>query len=510
MKKICHLLLVCSFILSFNACDEGFEELNENPNAVLALDPAPKLTATLLRTAGDRFENWRGNLIYSSCMIQHHSATGGVWAGDKYLYNAQWSGAWFERGYNDQVKGVQDIISQLEADENGEFAPEMLAIARILRVFILHKITDLYGDVPYSESGRGFSDGIFRPVYDPQSEIYPDMLNELAEATEALGTGASQFGGSDILFDGDQDKWRRFGNSLMLRLGLRLIKVDPAAAQQWAQRAIDGGVMLSNEDTAYIEHTDGPEGINRNGNGQVFSVQNDIRLTDTFINALAGDPRIRIYAALPDGDDSNATSGSNDPAMQLGLPNGLDGNTLTAIPGGDDINNFSEPNRNYLTSESEPYFFQTYAEVEYMLAEADVRWGIAGGSPAAHYDAGITAAMQQLDLYDVGDDSVTETEIQDYLTALPFDAANALEQINTQYWIVTYLNAIESYANWRRSGFPVLTPVDFPNNESNGTIPRRLRYFEREMTANTENYQAAISRQGPDQFTTRVWWDVEQ
>ncbi len=514
MKKIITAILIV--FLGTTACDDGFEELNVNPNNAEVMEPGPKFTNAILRASGDGFENARANLIYCATMMQHMAAIGGVWIGDKYLYNTQWSGAWFERGYNDMVKIMEDIMFQLETDPEDQYAEEMLAIARILRVFIYHKITDLYGDVPYSETGKGFTDNILRPVYDPQSEIYADMLNELAEATAALGTGGSQFGSADILFGGNQEKWKRFGYSMMLRLGFRLIKVDPAASQQWVQRAIDGGVMQSNDDTAYVEHTDGPEGINRNGNGQTFIGEgDDIRLSDTFINALSGDPRLRIYAALPDGDGNKKTSGSNDPALQQGLPNGLDATTFQDIPGGDDLDNFSEPNRNLITGEDDPYFFQTYAEVEFMLAEADIRWGIAGGDPAAHYRAGVRAAMKQLDLYELEnklldvDYRVTDTEVQDYLTANPFDAANGLEQVNTQYWIATFLNHIESYANWRRTGFPVLTPVDYPGNESNGQIPRRLRYYEREQIVNAENYQAAVARQGPDQFTTRVWWDVE-
>ncbi|MFS4466734.1 SusD/RagB family nutrient-binding outer membrane lipoprotein [Maribacter sp. 2210JD10-5] len=507
MKRFSILFTI--FFVMVTSCDDGFEDINENPNASTSLAPQPKLVNTLLRTSGDRFENWRGNLIYSSLFIQHHAALGGVWAGDKYFYNSQWSGAWFERGYNDQVKNIEDLLNQVETED---FPEEMIGITRILRVFIYHKITDLYGDVPYFEAGQGFNEAILRPVYDPQSEIYPDMLNELAEATAQLGSGTSQFGSSDILFDGDLGKWRRFGYSMMLRLGLRLVKVDPAAAQMWAQRAIDGGVMLSNADIAYIEHTDGPAGINRNGNGQVFQTGDSrgLRLSNTFVDALNGDPRLRIFAALPDpnaGDEFDL-SGSNDPAVQQGLPNGLDPTTVLDIPDGDDINNFSEPNRNLITGEADPYFFQSYAEVAFMLAEAGVRWGI-GGDPATNYANGVEAAMRQLDLYDIGDESVTDSEIADYLVANPFDTGDALNQINTQYWIATYLNHIESYANWRRTGFPVLTPVNFPGNVSMGQIPRRLRYFEREMTANATNYQAAVARQGRDEFFTRIWWDAE-
>ncbi len=498
------VLLLASLVLW--SCDDGFEDLNENPNAATSLEPGPKLTAALLQTAGDRYENWRINLIYCSTMMQHHASTAGYWTGDKYTYNAQYSGSWWERAYGDRVKTLADIIIQLENDTEGAYSADMLAIARIMRVFVFHQLTDLYGDIPYTEASQGFTGGVFQPVYDPQSEIYPDMLNELSEATAALGTGTSQFGSADILFNGDQDKWRKFGNSLMLRLAMRLVKVDPSAAQQWATTAIQGGVMESNDDIAYIVHTDGPEGINRNGIGQAFSVDNVSRLSETFVNELMDDPRLRILGALPNGDFFS--SGSNDPALQRGLPNGLDATTVQDIPGGDDLNNFTEANRNFITSEADPYFFQTYAEVEFMLAEAGVRWGI-GGDPATHYANGVTAAMQHLELYDLGAEAITDTEISDYLAANPFDAANAIEQIATEYWIATYMNEIETFANWRRTGFPTLTPVDYPGNESNGTIPRRFRYFEREQTTNADNYQAALQRQGPDQFTTRIWWDAQ-
>ncbi len=515
MKKIITVILIIFFGAS--SCDNGFEELNENPNTVRTLEPESKFTNAILRTAGDRFENWRGNLIYSSTMIQHMAATGGVWAGDKYLYNAQWSGAWFERGYNDMVKIIEDIIFQLETDPENLYPEEMLAIARIQRVFIYHKITDLYGDVPYSEAGKGFIDRNFRPVYDPQSEIYADMLNELLEATAVLGTGTSQFGDADILFSGDQEKWKRFGNSLMLRLGFRLIKVDPAASQQWVQRAIDGGVMQSNDDIAFVKHTDGPEGVNRNGNGQVFSTDNDSRLSDTFVNILTGDPRLTIYGSLPedtglkDADEDpilRTEAERTDPAVQKGLPNGLNPDALKALTGEANDQAYTEANRLIITGEDAPYFFQTYAEVEFMLAEAALRWGLAGGDPEVHYNNGVTAAMKFLELY--GEKAVIDdADISDYLIANPYDPATGLEQINTQYWVVTFLNDIESYANWRRTGFPVLTPVNFPGNESNGQIPRRLRYYEREQTTNPQNYIEAIERQGADLFTTRVWWDVE-
>ncbi|CAN0586794.1 unnamed protein product, partial [Ectocarpus sp. 12 AP-2014] len=138
---------------------------------------------------------------------------------------------------------------------------------------------------------------------------------------------------------------------------------------------------------------------------------------------------------------------------------------------------------------------------------ANVRWGLAGDAET-HYNNGVTAAMKQLSLYgDAG--IIADADIADYLAANPYDTANALEQINTQYWAATFLNEYESFSNWRRTGFPALTPVNYPGNVTNGTIPRRLTYSESEQSNNPDNYAAVIAAQGPDVLTTRVWWDVE-
>ncbi|MBT8305972.1 MAG: SusD/RagB family nutrient-binding outer membrane lipoprotein, partial [Maribacter sp.] len=140
-------------------------------------------------------------------------------------------------------------------------------------------------------------------------------------------------------------------------------------------------------------------------------------------------------------------------------------------------------------------------------AEAAERWGLAGGDPEPHYNAGVRAAMKMLELYGPAG-AIADADIDAYLLANPFDAGNALEQINTQYWAATFLNEYEAFANWRRTGYPALVPVVYPGNVTNGTIPRRLTYSVSEQSNNPENYAAALSAQGPDELTTRVWWDV--
>ncbi len=495
MKRFVYFL---SFVLLLGACDEGFEDLNVNPARPTQVSVANKLTAAQLFASSERYDNWRAGLIYQSTMMQHFASTAGYWNGDKYTWNRGYASSLIDRYYGNAVKSLEDMLVQL--DEEGS-PDEMKAITRIMRVFVFSRLTDLYGDVPYSEAGKAVLEGILTPKYDPQSEIYADMLNELSEAAAALGTGTSGFGDADIIFNGDQAKWQRLANSLMLRLGFRLIKVDPSGAQQWVTQAINGGVMQSNDDIFYVPHTEGPAGVNQNGNGEVFLADGNPRMSEFFINWLqaGNDPRLPVLA-------SRRSDGSTAPADLKGLPNGLDSNTLEAATGEVDTDPFAEPNRSVITGLDAPMFFQTYAEVEFMLAEANVRWGLAGDAET-HYNNGVRAAMEMLAMY--GDGGVIDSaDIDAYLVANPYDAGNALEVINNQYWAATFLNEYESFSNWRRTGFPVLTPVNYPGNVTNGTIPRRMSYSESEQVNNPANYAEAIARQGPDELTTRVWWDV--
>lgn len=496
MKKTIYTVLL--LLLVFTSCDKDFEELNVDPTKSSQIDAKSKFTATLLRTSGERYEAWRANLIYQSTMMQHIATTTGYWVGDKYFWNQGYAASLWDRYYTGPVKGIEDILVQLRVEEQ---PAEMIAIARIQRVVIYQRLTDLYGDVPYSEAGKGYLEGILTPKYDAQSDIYADMLKELEESAADLGSGTSKWGDADLIFKGDQGKWKRYANSMMLRLGLRLIKVDPAAAKNWATKAISGGVMTSNSDIAYIQHTPGPEGINKNGNGETFTADGSPRLSKTFVDFLNGDPRLPILAA-------RRSDKSTLPADLKGLPNGLDGDLLKALTGEENTNAYAEPNRAIITGEDAPMFFQTYAEVEFMLAECAERWGLAGGNTETHYNAGVTAAMKYLELYGSAA-SISDDKIQAYLTNNPFNSAKALEMIGNQYWAATFLNEYETFSNWRRTGFPNLVPVNYPGNETNGTIPRRLTYTTSEQVVNAANYNAAIAAQGPDILTTRVWWDKQ-
>ncbi|AZQ59305.1 SusD/RagB family nutrient-binding outer membrane lipoprotein [Maribacter sp. MJ134] len=492
MKKLIYLFMMA---LVVGACDEGFDELNVDPTKPPQIAAANKLTAVQKFISSERYDNWRAGMIYQSTMMQHIATTAGYWDGDKYTWNRGYASSLMDRYYGNAIKTIEDLLFQLDEEEAPD---EMKAIVRILRVFAFSRLTDLYGDVPYSEAGKAVLEGIFLPKYDAQSEIYPDMLNELEESAAALSSGTSGFGAADVIYNGDQAKWKKLANSLMLRLGLRLIKVDPAAAQSWATKAIAGGVMESNDDIFYLQH----DNNNRNGISEVFAADGNPRMSKTFIDFLqaGNDPRLPILAARR-GDGSTAAEDL------IGFPNGLNSAMLLEMTGEENTDAYAEPNRDILAAFEAPMIFQTYAEVQFMIAESNVRWGIGGDAETA-YNNGVRAAMKQLSLY-TDAATIADADIDTYLAANPYDAANAIEQIANQYWVATFLNEYETFSNWRRVGFPTLVPVNFPGNETGGTIPRRLTWTENEAAVNADNYQAAIAAQGPDILTTRVWWDVE-
>lgn len=500
------------------SCDKGFVELNTNPNAVT--DPILEnlFTYNVVKTAGTGYENHRGNLIYAGAMVQHFASLTTYWSGDKYLSNVEYYSAFFETAYTNQVKEIEQIIA-LTKDK-----PELsnkYNIARIWRAFIYHRISDLYGDIPYSEAGQGYLDGILSPKYDTQETIYKDMLKELEEAGAGLDAAKVSYGAADPLYAGDVVKWKKFANSLMLRLGMRMTKVDAASAETYVKKAIAGGLMTSNDDVARLLHYDTNDN-NRNLDANTLKTQEydaanlkgkaNSKLSKTLVDFLQtnDDPRLPYIATLWQGNaDRNQLPTASAPAAQKGLPNGYDPTTIkTLIPSWNDnsLATYSEANLNYIASNAAPTVFQSYAEVEYLLAEAALRgWG--DGAAATHYNKGVTAAMSLFSIYGA---TIPAASITAYLTAHPFATSGMtaqMEQIHTQYWAATFLNSYEAYANWRRTGYPALKPTNYTGNATGGVIPRRLRYPASETSKNAVNYRAAVAIQGPDDFLTRVWWD---
>jgi hypothetical protein len=334
----------------------------------------------------------------------------------------------------------------------------------------------------------------------------------LSEASAAL-IASGKIEAGDILYAGNIDQWKKFGYSLLLRAGMRLTEVDPATAQQVVTAAVQGGVITSNADNAVMKHdANYTQGI---GNTLNSTEAANVYLAEPFVNYLktTNDPRLSAiairYVGATSGPDQTPARGSKNPADQIGMPLGYDNGTIAAVAtakGLASFYDFSQVDRRRMVQTFAPVFFVTASQTQLLLAEALQRGWITTGTVQGFYEAGVTAHMEQLARYDTGS-AVPAGSIQAYLNANPFNPANALEQINIQYWISSFLNGPEAWANFRRSGFPQLTPNPYPGKDIQGSFINRLTYPNSEISVNSENLNAAIARMGADNLDTKVWWD---
>jgi hypothetical protein len=251
--------------------------------------------------------------------------------------------------------------------------------------------------------------------------------------------------------------------------------VDPDTAKSVFTEANTSGAFTSNDDIALIKYAAGPQGVNRNGLNDgywnTYKYSRDCKISATFLNWMKAnnDPRLMIVTGGV-GNPDDASSWITDPALQIGLPNGYNSTNLVgAVPAGTLSKftvvqeNFSMLNLKYLDWE-DPYYLISYAEVELMKAEAAVKGWISTNA-STHFTNGVSAAISAWVLFDPSF-ARTSAQIQGYIDGRGFDAASnddKLRLIGEEYWAATYLNDIESWSNWRRTGYPSLTPTNDPN-----------------------------------------------
>jgi Starch-binding associating with outer membrane len=514
-------IIPCLFVFTFLAgCRKGFVSLNTNPDLITVSQInfnylfSNAQLQTSGNTDGNGYEDWRNNLIYSGCMIQHLSSTLSYWDGDKYLYDPLYNSAYWDENYPNGIANIEEVIAHTQ---NDTAFSNLYQMARIFRAFMFQRMTDMYGDCPYSQAGLGVISGTFYPQYDRQQDIYSGLLEELNDAAARLdSTRSNTVGSADLLYGGDVADWKKFAFSEMVRLAMRMSKVAPDSARIWVGRAVQGGVMNSYMDNAVIHHQNvtGTPVINGSGLILVGNDPNGSRLSETFVNYLrnTADPRL-CYLGTVCADPTNPSdTGDTTTTRQLGQPNGYDpansGTAYDLVTAGNwpgNANNYSVVNRYTFARLDAPTFFLTAGETQLLLAEAAQR-GWLTGAPAVYFTAGVTAAMQQLTQQ--AGAGPTADAITMWLAANPYNGT--LDQINTQYWIAGFMDENECFANWRRSGYPSLIPVNYPGNVTNSAIPRRFTYPQTEASTNTANYNAAVSRlSGGDKMTSRVWWDVQ-
>jgi hypothetical protein len=504
MKNIIKSIIIGTS-LCLTSCDKGFDELNINKTAATAVNPVFTFNNSIVNMS---FPS--NTVMYEVGIVQQMvSPNSGVLTGANFNQeNGDNTQAIWQRMYRSVIRNSYDVINTTKALPARS---NLYNMARIWQSYAFMLLTDTYGEVPYSEAGKGYTDQVILPKYETQKDIYAGIIKEITEATAALDAAKTKET-AEVLFGGDVAKWKKFANSLLLRIGMRLTEVDLALAKSTVEKAISGGLMAGNADNCFIKH----DANYTNGIGQMVNSTEaaNFYLAKPFADYLkkTSDPRLKSiavrYVGATSGPQQVAAKASIDPSVQIGMPFGFDNSTVVGQSKTDGLASFydySQVDRNRLLKTTAPMYLVTYAQTQLLLAEAAQR-GWATGSIEDYYKAGVKAHMAQMADYDANS-AVATADADAYLTTNPFDNATALEQINTQYWVASFLNGPEAFANFRRSGFPKLAPNPFAGKAIKGNFINRLSYPTSEISINLANLNASVARQGANDLDTKVWWD---
>ncbi|MGC3946139.1 MAG: SusD/RagB family nutrient-binding outer membrane lipoprotein [Chryseolinea sp.] len=512
MKQFIRILFTLPAILVAGACDSGFEEMNVNPNASIAVIPEYLFTNAQLSAVNVNYVG--GAYLTIGQSMQHFATYKEVpAAGDKYFNFSYSTGTW--NAYSGAVIQLSQVIDKVK---DNPLYINKLAVARIWKAYLFHRLTDLYGDIPYVDAAKALTDKDYSPVYDTQESIYSDLLNELATAIDSFDPAQATFGNSDLIYGGDITKWKKFAYSLMLRLGMRLTQINSGKAEEWVKKAIAGGVITNDTDRALIAYVDGSQTASRNfiaagllstdyvtpGGDNVEGGKFAKTLIDHLKNT--GDPRLNVISIvwIPNGTSFVADTTT---ALQQGMPNAA----YNSLPG--NFNSFSEPNPATILKYNAPLIVLAPAEMHLLMAEASLRGWYDGTTAAASYTAAVASAMRQWALFGAGG-VISESRIAKYLVNNPYTGGSfqdQMKQIQTQKWVSLFLeDEYEIFANWRRTGYPALQPTNYPGNLTGGKIPTRFVIPDSELLYNPDNYYMAVERQGgTNNLSSIVWWDVD-
>lgn len=491
--------LPCVALLAAAGCTDRFAEINTDPTK--AGDASAEMLFSRALKYGALYDNDQqvGEHLHANMWVQYFANSTPSFGTDRYESNDQWATTFWNDFYSGYGMDLQQAIRHVNQNPT---EVNKLSQARIWRAFLFQRITDYWGDVPYSAAFQGV-EGSTHPAYDTQRAIYLDLLRELRDAAAALDDAQlSNYGTADLLYAnpdaafpaptvaGANARWRHFANSLRLRVAMRLTQVEPQLAEQHVRAALAAGVMESHQESAVMRNTGGSIRINQNPLAVVLSF-NDCRISATLVDYLARyhDPRLPIFV-----DPVSEL----DPA-RVGLPNGLSAVELTLRQYGPAYYSHAGARYRALTNDQN---LLTYAEVCFLRAEACLRGWDHRGTAEQWYTVGV---RESLALAGITDPTVVAAYLQE--PHVRYEPARGLQQIITQKWLSLFgHNGFEAYAEYRRTGFPVLHPVA-STGETNGQVPHRLRYPLAEQRLNPAAYHAALTRQGPDALTTSVWWD---
>jgi len=500
MKKMLYKVMNVAVMLGimFSSCTKGFQTLNTDPNNTPTALPQQLLAPALV---GVMTTNMLRNRDFNNELMQvtvnPSDAEAQVF---RYDYRTNW-GDKFYNGWYAELTNFKDLYKIASGELN--YNKSYMGISLICQSWIYSLLTDTYGNVPYFESNLAKDSGNYQPVFDAQKDIYLDIFKRLEQADTLLAANTAIQAASDPVFGGNISRWRKFGNSLYLRLLLRVSGKAEVASdcikkiQQIVADTTTYPIMGSNDESAILRWT----GVAPYTSPYVSVREQDFRavgLASFFIDHLVlwSDPRIDIPTYGTNGFnrwDIAPYSGA-----YVGIPSGYS-------PGGNMVKKsyfYSTTSTQTLQTEPMTGMIMNYSELQFILAEAAVK-GWIGGSAETYYDSAASASIK---LWLPG----WNVKIKDFLTAADMewdDGASLddkMEKIHLLKYYALFLADLEQWFEYRRTGHPILPQG--PGLRNNGVMPARVMYPVYVQSTNPTNYKAAVAAQGPDVISTQVWW----
>ena len=506
--------LSLSLMLGLGGCDQDFDTININPNSPEKVSSNLLLPTVIRSTTNEIAGNAWG---YGNVVMQYVAK---IQFTNEDRYN------WGPQGnpYNSFYNNMRDINNVIAiSSEAGQ--QNYVGIAKVLRAHLFSYMTDAYGEIPYSEAIKA-KDGVNYPQFDSQEAIYADILKELEEANSLLGTTNERVEG-DILFNGNVERWKKFANSLRLRILMRLSdRQDPSQAMQAIlNNPAQYPIFTSSAEQAalqYLQDVPNQHPLYTTRSGSFDEYRLSARMEGVLKDL--NDPRLYAFAQPTNASGAGVLGDMN---AYEGVPNGLaDEEALQYSPSGDP----SKGGSNFIsrvgllwscsacTGLASPTGYQailmSYAELQFILAEARERGFISLGSAEEYYKKGIQSSV---DYYRERYTAINQGQIASKLVldetyfsqekvAYTGSQAERLEKIGTQKWLALFFSGMEAWHDWKRTGYPAITPGPAAFIS---TVPVRFMYPASVQALNNENCKAALARQGVDAITTKVWWDVK-
>lgn len=481
MKNIsAYLLIIVLLAFTGQSCTDDFEEINTNPNSPVQAPITNVLGYVMVDFANYYFAPL-GDMNEPSTYSGHLGKIQYI-DDSRYMFTSTNINTLWTVIYRD-LKNAQAIIDQ--ADKTG--ATNMKAVGLTLQAYILQIATDRWRDIPFTEAFKG-DEGFITPKYDTQETIYPAIVTQLKTAADLFAAGGTDvLGEGDLLYGGDVEKWRKFCNSLRLRVAIRLSNISPATAkpiiEEVASSATTYPIFTSNDDNAFLNWTGSSPYIEPWNNN--FMTRDDHGPSDILVDKLKAlnDPRLPVYAkpAPSDGEYRGVVIGPpTSPIISL--------YSRIGVKFREDPTGFSP--------------FMRYSEVLFILSEAAQKgWSVGGSTAESLYNAGVTASLNE--------NGITEgTAVSTYLAGADVKWDNSTTKIYEQKWLSLYKNGQEAWAESRRTDIPLMPAASGSPFTGHTRPPFRYPYPPTETTLNAGNSASFIAEIKDNFWGKQMWWDT--